>query len=284
MFTCSSRGGPCKLALGLVLSVGAFGCDAASTGSEIESTAASDGPARQTEGPGPTQTPSAPTAVAPQEPTETEKPTDTTTPEVAPRTTVTDLEDAAAPPTPPTDAGAAMPLEAGSELVFVGVWPPARSAEDAGSEAASAFTHQQTCVEQSECGLVSVTMSEAGVTYDADAARCILTAMVGGFTGSYGHRLVERTGESVDTYFLTHPFGLAQVSTRQAPEASDAGGDSFAEYLCTFAPTEFLNECLAELPEGKVTVPTLPRCANPAFWFSGCAETPVPDTQCPNRP
>jgi hypothetical protein len=175
-------------------------------------------------------------------------------------------------------------LEAGSQPTLDGVWPPARNDADAGSEAASAFTHQETCFEQSECELALVTTSETGVTYDADATRCILAAMVGSLTGSYGHRQVDQTGESVDTYFLTHPFGLAEVSTRQASAASDAGADSFAEHLCTFAQSEFLAECLAELPEGRVNVPTLPPCANPAFWFSGCGETPVPDTPCPSGP
>jgi hypothetical protein len=77
---------------------------------------------------------------------------------------------------------------------------------------------------------------------------------------------------------------LAQVSTRQIFDEREAAVVSFGEYLCQFAPNEFLTDCLAELPEGQVTVPTLPPCANPAFWFSACADAPVPDTPCPSEP
>jgi hypothetical protein len=263
--------------------VGASGCDEDSTSDEVDTTRASDGPDEQSEVPRPTQTPSTPTAVEPVVPAETETPADAAIAEPAPTPSFVG-DDAAAPPAPVTDSGAVAPLEAGSQPTLAGVWPPARSGVDAGSEPASAFAHQETCFEQSECELSLVTESEAGVTYDADATRCILAAMVGSLTGSYGHSYVDRTGERVDTYFLTHPFWLAQVSTRQASDAREAGADSFAEYLCQFAQSEFLAECLAQLPEGRVTVPTLPPCANPAFWFSGCVETPVPVTPCPGGP
>lgn len=157
-------------------------------------------------------------------------------------------------------------------------WPtPSVTDPEQAEQSEARFETLSVCAQESACPAVVVDISDSGATVGSGALRCLLRVLADSSAGVYRHVEVGSDAEQ-ETLLYVHPVRLAEVLTRITPSQGQVGFS--ARLLCSLAPAEFFENCLADLPEEDASVSDSSGCASPAVWLTGCAPAEIPNVQC----